>query len=54
MIDLHSDKTAVEYYLDQIQRAQTDPNKEHKIPEILQLLENSGMCPLHNPFHRAH
>jgi len=49
MIDLHSDRTAVEYYTAQIQQAQTDPRKKHKIPTILKFLEESGMCPLHNP-----
>ena len=49
MIDLHLDRTAVEYYTAQIQQAQQDPRKTHKIHTILRFFEEAGMCPLHNP-----
>lgn len=49
MIDLRSNQTALEYYLNQIKENQTDPSKHHRIDTILQLLRESGICPLHNP-----
>jgi len=49
MDDIHSNGTAIDYYIAQIQQAQKDPRKTHKIPTILRFLEEAGMCPLHNP-----